>query len=507
MLIVILMAGGYLVLTATPAVVGQYAELEERSPTAAYAYAALIAVGVAALAGGALYVLWRVGRNTVAKNRERRQRAKDPGQLSKRQRESELAENLAAGRGYAVSVAAKEKLRGEIDRLVDELESKRENKRLEIVAFGTISSGKSSLLNALCGQDAFRSDVVGGTTVARSSVPWPDADRVVLVDTPGLAEVEGATHAAVSVEAAEDADIVLFVVDGPLKHYEQELLGLLAKMHKRVVLCLNKEDWYDRQQQPELLAQLSEQAGSAVAREDVVPVRASAAKRTQVLVLPDGTETEREVTDPPDISALARRLTEIVRKEGGDLMLANLLLRSRGLVDDAKERVLAALDEEAERVISRYMWAAGGATAVNPIPLLDIAGGSAITIKMVLDLAAVYKQKIDTDAVVEMLAQLAKNLIAMLGASAAAPALGLAIGSMLKTVPGVGTITGGLLQGTVQALVTRWIGRVFCRYYRNEMNAPSGGLSEVARQEWEAVTRPEELRKLVRVGRRKLEED
>ena len=105
-----------------------------------------------------------------------------------------------------------------------ELEAKRESQQLEIVAFGTISSGKSSLLNALAGATVFRTNVVGGTTVARSEIPWPAGDRVVLVDTPGLAEVRGESRAAEAAEAAKNADLVLFVVDGPLKAYESELL-------------------------------------------------------------------------------------------------------------------------------------------------------------------------------------------------------------------------------------------------------------------------------------------
>ena len=85
-------------------------------------------------------------------------------------------------------------------------------------------------------------------------------------------------------------------------------------------------------------------------------------------------------------------------------------------MDEAKERVLAALDERADEVINKYMWAAGGAAAINPFPLLDLAGGSAITVKMVLDLAGVYQQPIDADTVVTLLGQLGKNLIAMVGA-------------------------------------------------------------------------------------------
>ena len=81
--------------------------------------------------------------------------------------------------------------------------------------------------------------------VSRSEIPWPAGDRVVLVDTPGLAEVRGESRAADAAEAAKNADLVLFVVDGPLKSYESELLEALAAMEKRIVVCLNKEDWYD----------------------------------------------------------------------------------------------------------------------------------------------------------------------------------------------------------------------------------------------------------------------
>jgi uncharacterized protein (DUF697 family) len=194
----------------------------------------------------------------------------------------------------------------------------------------------------------------------------------------------------------------------------------------------------------------------------------------------------------------------IVERDGRDLLLANLLLQSRGLVDESKQRVLSALDARADEVINKYMWAAGGVAAINPIPLLDLAGGSAITVKMVLDLAAVYKQPIDVDTIVTLLGQLGKNLIAMVGATAAAPALAAGIGSLLKTVPGVGTIAGGIIQGLVQALVTRWIGGVFVEYFRNEMQPPPGGLAELARRQWAEVTKPEQLKKLIQLGRERL---
>ena len=43
----------------------------------------------------------------------------------------------------------------------------------------------------------------------------------------------------------------------------------------------------------------------------------------------------------------------------------------------------------------------------------------------------------------------------------ATPAIGSAVASLLKTVPGVGTIAGGVLQGLVQALVFMLLTAVF----------------------------------------------
>ena len=108
------------------------------------------------------------------------------------------------------------------------------------------------------------------------------------------------------------------------------------------------------------------------------------------------------------------------------------------------------------------------------------------------------------DTIVTLLGQLGKNLIAMVGATAAAPAIAAGVASLLKTVPGIGTIAGGIMQGLVQALVTRWIGRVFVEYFRNEMQPPPGGLAELARRQWTEVTRPDQLKKLIQLGRERL---
>ena len=70
-----------------------------------------------------------------------------------------------------------------------------------------------------------------------------------------------------------------------------------------------------------------------------------------------------------------------------------------------------------------------------------------------------------------------KNLVGFLGAQGASIAVTSVAASLIKTVPLAGTIAGGVLQGAVQALITKWIGAVFIEYFRNEMNTPEGGLA------------------------------
>jgi uncharacterized protein (DUF697 family)/GTP-binding protein EngB required for normal cell division len=490
----------YALVAWLPALVENYERLAARHPSWAYSYLGAVITGGVVLGGASLVIFWRLWRNTVAKNRGRASRGRNPSEMSARERDAELTGNLAGSRELADDEHASQALREALKKQLAALEEKRSRQRLEIVAFGTISSGKSALLNALAGRDAFATNVLGGTTVARCEIPWPDADSVVLVDTPGLAEVRGESRASTAAAAAQNADLVLLVVDGPLKAYEVELAERLLTMEKRLLVCLNKEDWYDADEERALVSQIAEQLGG-VAREDIVAVRAVATTRPRVRVLSDGREERDEVAVPPDVRPLARRMLQTVRRDGSDLLLANLLLQSRGLVDDAKLQVRKHLDERADQIITKYMWAAGGAAGINPIPLLDVAGGSAITLKMILDLARVYRQPIDADMAVKMLEQLTKNLIALVGGVAAAPALGTMIGSLLKTVPGVGTLAGGLVQGLTQALVTRWIGNVFVEYLQNEMQPPPGGLAEVARNQWQKLTSPESLRKLISLGR------
>jgi small GTP-binding protein len=500
-LVVTLACLGFGLVTVPTHIFQQYETMREAGGLWTTIYAATAGVGFLLLTICCLWIVGKVWWGTLRKKRRLAKQSRNPSQMSAVERDREINENLSAVDDLKNDAAVDEQVRRELDPLVDAMETKRESQTLEIVAFGTVSSGKSSLLNALAGRTVFASDPRGGTTTTRNEVNWPDSDKVVLVDTPGLGEIDGETRQSLSAEAARDADLVLLVVEGPLRNSEHQLLDTLARMEKPVLVCLNKEDWFSPEDRDKLLGQLAKQLKGQVEPPNIVAVRSRPTTRPRVYVDADQGQREETVEVEPDISPLADRMLEIVAKDGRDLLLANLLLQSRGLIEEARQRVRKSLDRQAWSVVERYMWGAGGAAALSPFPVVDVIAGCAVSTKMVLDLAKVYRQDIDTDVAVRLLGQLGKNLLAILGTSLAMPAFTSLIASMLKTVPGVGTIAGGTLQGVVVALMTRWIGGVFIVYFGDEMREPTGGLASLARDEWKKATSVEELRKLVRAAR------
>jgi small GTP-binding protein len=493
-------AAGYLLRSFVPTILEEYEKAASFSPIWGYVYLAVAGTGALAFLFLAGWTVWTLVSNTRGKSSRRAAQGRTPGQMSRREKEAEIETHLADSRQLAddatLSPAAREKIR----RSLEEVEFKREREKLELVAFGTISSGKSSLLNALAGRDVFRTEVRGGTTVTRNEIPWPGNDQVTLVDTPGLAEVQGAQREELAKEAARDADLVLFVTDGPLKDFEMRLLEVLSAMEKPIVVCLNKEDWYRPADRDLLLGQIAEQVRRFVPRENVVSLRAQPGARVRTRILADGTQSDESVEVAADISNLANRMRAIVERDGRDLLLANLLLQSRGLVTEAKAEVRGELDARARQIVERSMWQAGAAAALSPLPVVDLAAGLGITSHMVLQLARVYRQKLDLDTASRLISELGKQLVTVAGANVAAPAAASGIASLLKTVPGVGTITGGLLQGLVQVLVTRWIGGVFIEYFRNEMQETATDWASLARSQWAKVTQREELTRLVTAG-------
>lgn len=130
--------------------------------------------------------------------------------------------------------------------------------RIHIALFGRRNAGKSSLINAITGQDlAIVSEVKGTTTdpVYKAMEILP-LGPVMLIDTPGLDDegVLGAERIKKARSVLNKTDLALLVADGAGANtdfsFEEEILELAKKKDIPVLVVLNKQDeWPDLEQE------------------------------------------------------------------------------------------------------------------------------------------------------------------------------------------------------------------------------------------------------------------
>ncbi|GIW93844.1 MAG: hypothetical protein KatS3mg110_1885 [Pirellulaceae bacterium] len=496
MWIAVVILAGVLLIWLPPQIVDYVERIRRLAPAWAAIYLVLVLFGVLCLVAGGVWGLLALLAQSRRHRQEQQRRMQSPQELNLEDQVQEFREHLEDVRQLVNDPRVPEQERRRLHEMLQRLEQKHSGGRLEIVAFGTISSGKSALLNQLAGRPVFQVDIRGGTTQTANRIPWPDDERVILVDTPGLGEIEGEAHMQAAMDTAATADLVLLVVDGPLRDFEYTLLARLRQMGKRVLICLNKSDWYKPEDLELLRGQIVEQVSAMVDPRDVVAVAVQPVPRTVVRVEPDGTERQEVREEPPRLEPLAQRLLELLRDERQQLLMANLLLQARGMTAGVRAEVARLLAAQAAATVDKYAWAAATAVAVSPF-LVDLLAAGGLSAKMIIDVAAVFNKRLDMNAAATLLKQMAASLASTLGVSIVTPALLSIVGSLLKSIPGAGTLAGGALQAVVQLLLVRWVGRVATRYYEQEYLGQQRSLAELAAEEWKQITAAASLRKLV----------
>ena len=482
----------------------QYEAARSHGDTWGYLFLAATALGLLLLSAAMAWTVWVVVRNTRRGTKRRKSASVPASSIPEDEKLKEIERNIQEATSAAEKSSKGEDFARAIQEGASRIQRKLENTVLEIAAAGTVSSGKSSLLNVLAGRHVFDTHVSGGTTRAVQEIDLPGGDRVKLVDMPGLAEAGGQEAEEIARQAASSADLILFVLDGPLKDFEYQAISRLRRMEKRVIVCLNKQDWFSDEDLEILVRKLRSQLRGLVEPEDLVTVQAAEVERSIIRVSPDGTETRETEIVPPDISALVERMTQLIDGERRQIVLCSLLLQSRMLKKDTEERIRKLLVSRARAIVDSYTWKAALAAAASPTPILDVASGLGFSLKMILDIAAVFERKIEISDARELLNQLMKNLYASLGASALAPAVAQVVASGLKGVPAAGTLSGGALQGLVQAVVTRWIGLVMVDYFRaRKEDEEEMDIGTKAMEEWKKLTSPSRLAALAAEGLRR----
>ena len=214
-------------------------------------------------------------------------------------------EEISDEEGAGGLKAGLEKLIKDLEEAADEHAARLIHDGVRITIFGTPNAGKSSLLNALLGQDKAIVTSIPGTT--RDTVDGEmmiDGIRVCLTDTAGLRETEDPIEkigVARSEQALLDADIALLVLDGSRELNDEETERIRNETERCIVL-INKSDLPQRVD-PETIRRLNPLLPcvtvSAINAETLKPLKEIIRKKTRV-------SDRMAITQPRHLDAVRR---------------------------------------------------------------------------------------------------------------------------------------------------------------------------------------------------------
>lgn len=111
----------------------------------------------------------------------------------------------------------------------------------------------------------------------------------------------------------------------------------------------------------------------------------------------------------------------------------------------------------AKKIVKNYMWWSMGAGLI-PVPFVDLAAVSGVQLKMLKDISEVYEISFSENK--------GKSIVSALLGSIVPNSLSAgSMGSLLKMIPVIGTMVGGLSMSLFSGAATYAIGKVFIQHF------------------------------------------
>ena len=384
-------------------------------------------------------------------------------------------------------------LETQIDRLAQMLD-KLEQSVVQIAAFGMVGRGKSSVLNALVGQDIFPTGALHGVTRTIDAANWkltPEqiADtaqnlqrltikgkggEIQLLDTPGIDEVNGEAREALACDLARRVDLILFIVSGDVTQVEYRALSKLREAGKPMLLVFNKIDQYPETDRLAIYQKIKEErVKELISPDEIIMVAASPIEVRGVKDKAGKLKVQR-VRGNSQVESLKLKILELLDREGKSLIALNSMLFADVVNEQLLERKLAIRDRAANELINKGMMVKAMTIALNPVTAIDLFSGAVIDVGIILSLSRLYGITMTQSGAVQLLKNIAlgmggisaSELVATLGLSSVKGLLGL-------TIPATGGLSlapylsVAIAQGGVAGVSSYAIGQVTKAYLAN----------------------------------------
>ncbi len=376
---------------------------------------------------------------------------------------------------------------------LEEYSRRKTKQTLYIALFGDISSGKSSLINALISGNqheesvpVIETSVIGGTTREVNHYHWmmsEVADQYyILTDMPGLNERVNESNdkhlSELDILAAEEvrrAHIVIYLCDGDLTASQFDELKSIILLSKPCIVAVNKSDRYDKEELKLIIKKIKmtlqefvtelnknkdhEDNISKIKDADIPVISISAGgTREMIRLTPDGAEERVQRPMKAEIKPLQKQLSLMMNTYGVD-QLEQLREKSVASLINDKLNELDAMFKKSQssRMVKSYTNKAMVAALATISPGTDILVQGYLGIHMIKDLCKIYDipaSDIDANQLIKLIQSRMKKTLPLLLAIA---------GNGFKAFPGVGTVTGGLMHAVAYGMIFDTLGRSVAR--------------------------------------------
>ncbi len=314
-----------------------------------------------------------------------------------------------------------------------------------IAIVGLPNTGKSSLFNKIKGQQLSPVSPEVGTT---RSLIRSQFGPFTLVDTPGhLPDV--------AESGMKEASVIVFLIDATqgLRAEDRQLYQNIKTLQKPIVIAVNKVDTLKGKEAGD---QLAAEVASALDEVGVIPISARTGENVAEELIP------AIINASPDAALVIGHELPAYRREAAQRIIRNATLLSV-------------------------------ATGLEPIPLIDIPILLGTQIRLVLRLAALYGEPLDS-------ADFKKHARELLVTMAGGLGMRYLAEQAAKAVPFGGDVIAGIIAGAA----TWSIGQVALEYYEGDKKINPGRLRQLYSDFYHRFRKDnssEELRKAALAGK------